>query len=384
MIIRAKNLLTTYAQPTYLSNGESTGASTLRVRNIAGFNANYAVQVGATGENTAEIVLLGASAPSGTALSLTGTTLYNHATDTPVYPIKFDKVIFYISNGNGTAGTAVPISIPSGTIPITPGGTTTNFDYTLAQSTDAFKTAWYNSVSTETSGLSSWITPAGFQNYSLGKLRQRVKDKLFNASYIPADIQIDDWVNEWLEEMTNSAIKVNEGYNMGSTNVTFNANTELGTITATDFKQIRRYLYTEDGNNYYLGRDMRVNNVDPNDIYDGSMPYFAMYGDNVIMRQPHVAAGTAALLYYKLNPILVNDSDTLPLSMQGYTKGFVDYAVGQARAKDNLDSTKDEAKAEASRQMFLNEITPRNNTNTATIDLPESVSAMDDDLLWPW
>ena len=52
------------------------GASSLRVKNINNFTEDHAVQVGKTGEEQSEIVTLGASPPSGTALNLSGTTAY--------------------------------------------------------------------------------------------------------------------------------------------------------------------------------------------------------------------------------------------------------------------------------------------------------------------
>ncbi len=380
-LIRARNTLTQYAQPTYLSNGEVSGASTFRVRNINGFNASYAVQAGQTGENTAEIQLLGASAPSGTALTLLNTATYDHPTDTPIYPIKFDKLIFYRST-TGTAGTAVAIS--SGTIPITPSGTVTAFDDTTAQTTYAYKTAFYNSVTGETSGQSDWITPAGFQFYALGALRQRVKDKLYNASYIPVDIQFDNWINEWMEQMTNAAIKVNQEYSMGSTQVGFSGTTDTGNITATDFKQARKIQMTTDGGvTWYVATKAPLNNLDPNDVYDATQPVFFMYGDNTIIRRPNDTSATASILYYKTNPVLVNDGDTVPLPMQNYSQSFVDYAYAQALKKDNkfTEAQAIEAKAMEMKTEFINEIMPRSQTNQSTADTPAPISGEDGEWL---
>ena len=331
MIIKAQNLLDTIAQKTYLTQTDSASGTVLHVKNMAGFGASWGVQVGDTGEEQSEIKLLGTATPSGTAGTLTAGLSFDHPADTPVYAIKYNQIIFKVST-SGTSGTASAIT--NGTISITPDNETTNFDHTAGASTYAYKTSYYNSVLDSESSDSDWLIPAGYDFYSLAKIRGRVKDKLINAGYLGDDDIVDDWINEWLETMTNTAIDVNEDYNMGTIDVAFSGTAELGTITSSDFKQLRRVWYSTDGINWYISRKMNLTAYDPNESFNSTYPFFYMQGDTVIGRQPHDTSGTLRLSYYKLNTVLSNETDTLPVTMKGYTKSFVDYSLAQAYYKD--------------------------------------------------
>lgn len=378
MEIPAINNLTVNAPVTYLSSALASGAGTLPVKNLAQFNASWAVQVGETGESQTEIVLLGTATPSGTIGTTTANTLYAHPADTPVYGIKYDQVVFERST-SGTAGTATPIS--GGTISIQPNGTTTIYDDTSGSTSYAWKTYWRNSVLNQTSPESGWITTTGYNPYMLAAIRNRIRSKLFNSNYIPDDNDINDWINEWNEVMTNAANKVNQDYNLGSTQVSFAAGVDQGTITVSDFKQIRRVWMTSDGVNFYEAGRMPINEIVPNQIYDATLPVFYMNGDTVIGRQPSTASGTACILYYKQNSVLSNDTDTLPVPMQPYTKSYVDYGLAQAKRRDNLpeEAMALEQSAYAQRQSFITEITPRTQESFQIARMDEVVSSSDED-----
>ncbi len=378
MIISVENLLPRTSPVTFLTGPISVGSGTLPVKALNQFNASWAMQIGETGEAQTEIVLLSASSPNGTIGTITGTTVFAHPTDTPVYGIKYDQIVFERST-TGTAGTAVPMS--SGTIGIMPNGTTTIFDDTSGSSTYAYKTYFRNSVLNQTSPESDWQTFAGYPLYSLGKIRSSIKNKLFNASYIPDDGMINDWINEWLEVMTNAAIELNKDYLLGSTSLTYGANVELGTITATDFKQVRRVWVTNgSGTAPVEATYTDINDFDPSTIYDQTLPLFYMYGDTIMGRRPYSSSATFGILYYKLPPILVNDGDQLPVSMQGYSKSFVDYGLAQAKRKDNLPQEADslEASAQSQLQRFKADMTPRVQTGPIYARLEETIDSADD------
>ena len=74
MIIKTENILHEDAPETFLSYAENAGTNVLRWRNSSGAQASWAVQIGKTGEEKAEIVLLGTATPSGTAGTLTANT----------------------------------------------------------------------------------------------------------------------------------------------------------------------------------------------------------------------------------------------------------------------------------------------------------------------
>jgi len=177
---------------------------------------------------------------------ITGTTTYDHAADTPVYAIKFDQIIFKRST-SGTAGTATAMT--DGTVTITPDSEYTIFDDTTGASTYAYRTQYRNSVSGETSSDSDWQTTEGFSFYSLAKIRDRVKRKLFGNNIIQDDQTINDWINEWIESMNNVAIDVNKDYSYGTVDVAFGTS-GLGTISTSNFKEVRRMWVTYNGTDY--------------------------------------------------------------------------------------------------------------------------------------
>ena len=370
MLLKVKNLLDQQAISTNLTQQEVVGVGTIHVQNANGFNANWGIQVGRTGEERSEILVLSAAAPSGTSLVLSGTNVYSHATDSPVYAIKWNQIIFKRSTA-GTAGTASGFA----TVTITPDQPYTQYDDTTGLSTYAYKSSFYNSALAVESSDSDWITSSGYDFYSLAKIRQRIKDKLFSTGYIGDDSVIDDWINEYYEMMTNTAIEVNQDYALGSTNVSYSGTTELGTITAADFKQVRRIWMTNDAVNYYPATKMEVTSVSPNQIFNQTNPFYFMYNENVISRWPHDQAGTAALVYYKYNTVLSNETDSLPVYMRGYTKGFVDYGLAMAKGKDNKPDEKIalENSAMATLDKFKREATPRSKSGPQTIEIVESI-----------
>lgn len=371
MLIRAINNLDQQANYSALSNTEAAAATSLRIKNINGYSASWAVQVGKTGEEQSEIKVLGTATPSGTALTITTGLTYEHPQDTPVFSIKFDQIVFKRST-TGTAGTATALS--GGTVYITPDSLFTVFDDTTGASTYAYKAAFRNSVTAEVSSDSDWITPDGFSFFSLAKLRQRIKSKLSNAGYIKDDETIDDWINEWKEELENAAIKVNKDYSLGTVNVSFGTS-GLGTITNQDYKQTRKLEVTYDGVNFGTSSKMDITDFDDNTSFVRNNPHHAYLGDNVFIVRPCDSAGTARLTYYKRSVPLVNDTDELPFSMRSYTKSFIDYGMGQALGADDkfTDADRYERKAMQGKANFLAEITPRDQTGVEYIEFTENV-----------
>ena len=86
----SNNLVGPQTLNSYLLSNISSGGTALPIRNLNGFTAQYAVQVGRTGEEQSEIVII--DTPSGTILPIysSGTVKYSHNLDTPVYQVHFD------------------------------------------------------------------------------------------------------------------------------------------------------------------------------------------------------------------------------------------------------------------------------------------------------
>lgn len=370
MLIKVRNTLASQAQKTFMTYAESAGTNVLRWQNPNAFSASWGVQVGETGEEQSEVVLLGTATPAGTAGTLTANDLYEHPANTPLYAIKYDQVVFKVSTA-GTAGTAVVIA--DGTITYQADSKFTQFDHTAGSIEYAYKTAFRSSVLAVNTTESDWIvvTPAF---YSKSKLRQRVKGKLWSSAYVEDD-QIDNWLNEWLDEMNNTMLDVNEDYGLGSTSVTFLGTNEFGTITATDYKSVRRIWLTTNGADYYNATKMELTSFTPDQEFNETNPYYFMYGDNVIGRRPNDAAGTAGVVYQKHTSHLDDDMDEIPLPMQAYTKSFVDYALAQAYYKDEKDAKGDRfmLSAEQSKAKFNKELVPRSKSGPTYMEIVEDL-----------
>lgn len=382
MIIQVKNNLDVQANFSFMSVSKASSVGTLDVKNINPFYASWAVQIGKTGEERSEIKVISASTPSGTSIIFTSPTTFEHPSDTPLYAIKFDQVVFKRST-SGTAGTATALT--NGTVYITPDNLTTQFDDTTGASTYAYKTAFRNSITGEVSSDSDWQTPSGFTFYSLAKIRQRTKSKLFSSGYLKDDAQVDDWINEWVEEMNNAATHVDESYSMGTVNVAFGTN-GYGTITSTDFKAPKKFWVTYDGVNKYKSYKQDLSTLLPTQIFTAVHPCYIWQDDNVFQIKPSDAPGTAEITYYKRSPILVNDTDEIPFAMRSYTKSFVNYALAEAYFNDDKDTKGNSylSRAMMDKDLFIKDITPRGFTEVTMMELTDTVHDDDDLGIYPY
>ncbi len=370
MIIKTYNTLSEGAPKTFTTFPEVAGTNVIRWQNPNAFGSSWAIQLGETGEEQSEVVILSSTTPSGTAGTLTANTLYEHPTNTPIYGIKYDQVVFEVST-NGTSGTASPIA--NGTITYQPDKEFTQFDYTSGTTTDAYKSYFRASVLSQNTTESDWITSGGFSFYSLASIRKRIKEKLWNADWL-TDQMIDNWINEWKFQMENEVIQVNEDYSMGTVNVGFGTD-GLGTITTADFSQPRRVWLTYDGINKFQSTKMHVNSWFPEQVFSSTHPYHAWVGDSVFQVKPEQNGGTAEIIFYRFGTVMVNDTDELPVPMRSYTKSFTDYSLAQALFKDQKPDWKQKiVEANAEKMNFVGNIVPRDKTGPTQIDIVEPIS----------
>jgi hypothetical protein len=372
MIIQQSNNLHIGAPKTRLTFGESSGTNILRWQNPSGIQPSWALQIGEIGEEQTEVVVLGTGTiANGTSGSLAGILLYDHPADTPVYGIKYDQVVFEVST-SGTSGVATPIT--DGTVTYQADSDQTIFDHTVGSASYAYRTYFKSSGLALTTVESDWQTSSGYSYYSLGKIRQRIKDKMWDPSFIVDDIIFDDWINEYREQMINEVININEDYTLGTVEVPLGTG-GLGTITTSDFVSPRRVWVSTNGQDWYQSTKMNVNDFDKDQQFSSVHPYHYWLGDSVIGVKPS-GVGTAQIVYYQFGTTLVNDTDELPLPMRSFTTGFVEYALGNALFKDGkiTESDRKLSMANAVKADFVNKIVPRDKTGPSTIDLVEPIS----------
>lgn len=379
MIIQIENNLDRLSSTLYSFTGNniSAGGTTIPVKNINSFRNLYAIQIGKTGEEQAEVLIVSGT-PSGTSVNTSGTIRFDHPIDTPIYSIHYDQIIIKRST-TGTAGSA--ISLSGGTINITPDSLYTNYNDEYGSASYAYKTQFYNSLSSDVSSESDWFTPGGPSFYSLSKIRERVRSRLYNSSYIKDDSIIDDWINEWLEEMNTAAVKVNKDYLLGSTSIAFGTS-GLGTVTASDFMYPRKIEITTDGVNFVKSTKINVNEYDRNDTFSSNAPRHSWEGDTIVRFLPTGVAGTAEMIYSKGEAVLEDETDELPYPMRRYSRSFVNYALHCAYENDQkMDlSETNYSKAQKVKNDFINEISPRDQTGPQFIEMNDSLTGLQDDV----
>jgi hypothetical protein len=375
MLLQTENLLSAQVgiPQTYVAVNLAAGGTALGVRNIAGFTNQYAVQLGKTGEELAEVLTI-SGAPSGTTINTAGTVKYPHPNDTPLYQIKYNQVIFKRSTV-GTAGTAVALA----TVDIIPDSLYTQYDDTTGATTYAYKTQFYNSITTDVSAESAWFVPGGASFYSLQRLRSRAKRNLYNAGYIKEDITVDEWINEWQEQMTNKALKVDQAYSIGTAQYSFGT-AGLGTISEPLFKYAKRIEVTTNGQTYVNSAEISINQVSSSDTYDPLSPRHYWQGDTIFGIVPSGTLGTARMVLGKLQSEMTDDDDTLPQYLRGYTTGCLEYCLYRAKSLDSKDEAAEKhyLKFIKNQGDFVQEITPRDQTGIKMIEMVESTGSEDD------
>lgn len=380
-LIRTINAFDKKAQNSYLTVDLSSGGTVVGWDNSAGFRASWAIQLGATELEKSEILVLGTATPAGTAGTTTAATVYDHPKDTPIYSIFYNQLIFERS----TSGTVSSTPLTGGTVNITPDSKYTTFYDTTGEDSYNYRVKPYNSVLGTAGAYSDWLSSSGYDFYSLRKLRERAKNKLHNSNFIRNDEVLNDWVNEWLETMNNTAINVNKDYSLGTTSVAIGTS-GLGTITDTTFKDVRKVEFTVDGSNYYVCTNMSVIDFERQTSYNLAHPYFYWAGDNVIGIKPDDTAGTVFLHHYIMGTVLSNDTDSLPIVMRPYSKSFVDYIRAQAAYLDNDTGAGDRYMTFADGELdkFKREISPRHKTGTKYINIEAPTSGEYGDAYTYW
>lgn len=368
-LVKAINAFELDSQSTYLASDVASGVAVLPWDNPSGFSASWGIQLGATGQEKSEILVIGTAAPAQGNGTTTGNTLYPHPQDTPIYAIYYDKLIF--KRASGTAGTATPLS--NGTVSITPDSKYTTFYDSSGADSYYYKVAPYNSVLDVEGVESDWLSASGYAFYSLKRVRDRIKNKL-HSTFIKDNGVFDEWINEWLETMNNSAVDVNKDYSLSSENVAVGTS-GLGTITSADYKDVRKVEFTTDGVNYGTATRININDFDMYNVYSTDNPCFYFADDDVIGIKPDDAAGTARVHYYHGISVLSNDTDSLPVVMRPYTKSFVDYGKAQASYLDKDLEAGDRFMSFANGDMkkFIKEITPRHKTGTKYVKLDSPI-----------
>lgn len=370
MFIRIKNTLVENAPITFLSFSALAGAGGIRVKNSNDFQVNYYAQIGQTGEQQTEIVqVTGTAAGSLT----TSTALYNHPEDTPIFPVKYNKVIVNRSTA-GTTGTATAL----GTVSITPNQTHTQYEDTASTSGYAYTAQFYNSALDTSTPQSAWIVTSGYNPYSRQGIREAAKRRIKNIPGVEDD-DINCFIDEYMELMRNAAVQVNEDYGLGTVTVAMGAGTAEYTITDDSYRTPVR-VWGVSGAGTVIYNPIFTSDIDPRVNYEGDARFY-LPGDNAIGFLPTPnTGGTAYIVCNTLDTRLDSDDDLLPRPMRTYITGFIDYILEQVYRQDNRPQLAEARGTSALRKIeqFKVEINPRQRVKNEQVLEVADVTFMND------
>lgn len=361
MFIKIKNNQTDQAPLSNLSDSVQALGTALPIKNINDFTPNYYVQIGQVGEERSEIKQINGTPASGTipVASLT----YPHPVDTPVYSIKYDKIIVLRST-SGTAGSASAI----GTVSITPDQEFTQYEDSPGSSTYAYKTQFYNSNLDIVSVESAWILGSGISAYSLAGMRDAVRRRIKNIPGIE-DQDIDLFLNEYMELMRNAAIQVNQDYGIGTISFPVSSGTQEYSLGDNNYRTPVR-VWVDDGNGTAVYLPINMNEIDP--MFDYAWdPRFYQPGEGKIGFIPSKnLVGTASIVCMKADDRLNSDDSEVPLVMRSYITGFLDYATAMCYRQDGKTELADSREKLALNKvdLFKIEIDPRQRVQTTHVE----------------
>lgn len=165
MIIAAHNPETQDLEKTYLSSLASAADTVLEVKNNDNFEVGEKVLIGEMGGEQSEIRTI--SAVAGDSQGITTDALeFDHAADTAIYALEYDKVRFYrrtTADGAATLMTTVDIDVDN-------ADKVTRWDDTSAATTYYYQTSYYDSVDDEESELSDPIQATGYESETAGSI----------------------------------------------------------------------------------------------------------------------------------------------------------------------------------------------------------------------
>lgn len=193
MLVTAYNPETDDYERTYLSNANSAGVTSLKVRNNNKFAANDRVMIGEMGRERTEILTV-SSVSGGDTIVLSSGTVFAHDADDPIYILRYDQVKFYRST-SGSGGTYSILTTVA--LDVDNENLTTVYDDTSGLSSYYYKISFYHSISTQESDLSDAVPGGGYDRNTVGflidEILEEVKDQ---TEQFTSRKEILGWFNE--------------------------------------------------------------------------------------------------------------------------------------------------------------------------------------------
>lgn len=178
MIIAAHNPETEDLEKSYLSSLAGVDATTIELKNNDRFEVGNKILVGEMGGEQSEIRTVSAIGDDGQGVTIDALD-FDHAADTPVYRLDYDKIRFY----RRTTVDAAPVLMTTVDIDVDNAEKVTRWDDTSSATTYYYQTSFYDSVSDEETELSDPIQATGYAKETAGSIIDAVIRRVRDTGY---------------------------------------------------------------------------------------------------------------------------------------------------------------------------------------------------------
>ena len=370
MRVRALNPNLSNSPKTLIATAIAATATSITVKNTAGFTSNDYIQIGETGAEKTEIVQ--ATTVTSPDTFTVSATKYAHGVDTPIYDLIYNQARFYRSTDGGTTYALVS------TTNITPDSATTIYNDLSSLATYYYKTCFYNSTTGLESTYSQPIIATGYTSYSLKKLEDQVlvlypdkEERLLKRE------DLKNWINARYLDIQSDLRELDQGYFLKD-NESSPASLTSGTSKydlPSDFYALKRCEVAYDGSNYYTASPYNLRKWETATVFEKTIPVYDFIGNQIWFRPtPDNSSG-----YYKLFYWYTDELDYLTDEIDQTVRIFKDVLILHALAmacyagKQETRGDRFITRADKMQQKLVNRLGRRQSQETQKVEIEDAM-----------
>lgn len=180
MIISAWNPTTEELEKTNLSATVQSGATSLTVKNTDRIPQNNIIMIGEMGMEQTELsITVAPTTTPDNRINLNAGLAFAHASDEPVYRMRYDEILFYRSTSQDGAYEL----INSQKIDVDNKDKKTYYQDTMGSPSSFYKTKYRNSITFEETEFSDYISAEGYKVTSIGSVIGSVVRRIKDMGY---------------------------------------------------------------------------------------------------------------------------------------------------------------------------------------------------------
>jgi len=308
----------------------ASSGTTLTVKNTAAFAANDYLVLGKLGTEQAEIVKISAVG-SDTSITLTAAAKFNHAADSVVTKIPYDKFRVYRST-TGVGGSYSLLS--EAAMQVDASDLKNKYYDATAVSPYSYKFSFYNSTTTVESAFSDEIPFDGYEDYSLKSMQDAVLELFGDANEETLSRNaIRYWFNELYRKLQVIITGGDTPYFVSSTTITATGATSYDLSSYEMMTIFLVELSTDGGSNYNQ-------TIDPADARFGAMAgatslYSYRLMDDTFLPNAAIPSGYIMRFWFFTEPESLTDpTDELMLPFRPLVDLFVNWGLMRSHEKD--------------------------------------------------